>query len=110
MTDAPTTEYDVRLRIRLEGVPDEQALEELTIQALEAVEEGAADVALGPVASCHFADHAIELDFNVLASTSAHAHHLVGDVASVIEQRLPIAVIGISEDAAQSDRPELVAA
>jgi hypothetical protein len=69
---------------------DDAELEEYTFAVLAAVEEHAADVALGPVVAADFSDHAIEVAFTVLHDAPSGAHAATSRVLEVIEEYTPI--------------------
>jgi hypothetical protein len=76
-------EYDVTLRLELE--PLEEAVEDVAIRILESVERHAHEIALGPVVGGTIDPPAVELDFDVVAASSADAHERVAQVIGVIE-------------------------
>lgn len=109
-TTAPTQEYEVMLRLAVSpDPPSEDALEELAIAALEALEAGAPAATVGAAVACEFSPPAIVLDFNVAAGSNVEMHAKVGEVLAAIEDRLEIQIRGLSETAAPAEPAELVA-
>jgi hypothetical protein len=83
------SEVVVQLMAANPEIPDE-SLEEHMFAVLEAVEQHAADIALGPVVAVDFDAHAIELAFCVCHRTQADAQQKIADVMAVVEQHTPV--------------------
>jgi len=81
---------------------DREALEDLAFAVLEAVELDAADIALGAVVACDFTACAIELEFDVAASTGSEVHRLIGQILDAVEVAVPLARESTSKTATHS--------
>jgi hypothetical protein len=77
-------DYDVTLRLDLE--PGGEPMEALALRVLDAVERHASELALGPVVSGTTDPPSIELDFDVVAASSAEAHEHIARVIGAIER------------------------
>lgn len=101
-TNGPTgrasLEAHVVLRLEASDPCSEEELEQAAGQALEAVEQRVANVALGPVVSWNIQTCVIEIDFTVEANANAEVHEKIALVVAVIEESLPI----VREQAAET--------
>ena len=105
-THAPIQEYDVVLRLQTPKPPSQEALEELSIEALEAVERDAGEVVLGIAAACEFNPPAIVLDFSVTAASTIEMHDKLREVLAALVNNLPITIEALSESAVLSGRTD----
>jgi hypothetical protein len=81
---------------------DRAGIEDDADRVLQAIEEHAAGVVVGPVVACDFSDGAIELDFTVESGSNSEVHQRVGLVASIVEREIPIVQELSSQTAADS--------
>lgn len=81
-------DYDVTLSLDLE--PGGDPVEALALRVLDVVERHAAEVALGPVVGGTTDPPVIELEFDVIAASSAAAHQRVARVIGIIERHAAI--------------------
>jgi hypothetical protein len=94
VTTIANTEMDLVLTLTSACDRDRDELEEHMFQVLEAVENQAADVAMGVVVSCNFADHSIELGFTVVAETQSEAQAKASRVLEAVEKHTTLKFSG----------------
>lgn len=87
-----------QVRILGEAVADwsRQELEDAAEHALDLLLTHASDVALGPAAGVSFDKCQVELEFTVVATTSAELHKKLGKVMRLLEQEGPMRPSGSS--------------
>ena len=81
---ARQSEANVLIEFRMVEPMSEEVLDANSDDVLEAVENGAADIALGPVLSLNTHTCSIKLRFDVLAENDAQVHERIARVISVI--------------------------
>jgi hypothetical protein len=115
----PTTPnaFDVIITMTIANACDRDTLEDLAIIVLEAVQEHADEVALGPVVSAKFDPRSIELDFDVMAHSVSEVHQKMALVSEVVEKHTPLSILIATSETWPSDhkaparrRRDLVAA
>lgn len=88
MADATRQSLDVRefrARVVMIATPDvsDELLEEITMEIENALAERAADITPGASASANFAEHTIELDLFVEATSPDDLHQRIGAAVTV---------------------------
>lgn len=97
--ETPATETQVCITLAADGLSREE-LERGAFTALDAVETGAAHIALGPVVACDFDEGHIELEFTLEGVHGSAIHQRIGEVLAEIEKVLPLAIERRSQTAA----------
>ncbi len=82
---APRT-YAVVLQLPIAGPIERATLEDLMNAISEAVEEHAAEIALGVVGSATYEPARVELDFDIEAPTLSAVHQRIAQIIEIIEQ------------------------
>ena len=77
-------EYETIVTLTATEPVSRERLEDDMFAVLDAVEEHAADIALGPVVGAHFGQSAIELAYTVLANSQAEARARADEVTERI--------------------------
>ncbi len=72
----------------------EEQLEDQMFEVLEAVEEHAPEVALGPVVAVNFTERFIELAFTVCHEAQSEAQRKIAEVVALIEQHTSLSFGG----------------
>jgi hypothetical protein len=80
-------EANVVLELRLPEATSEEVLDANSDDVLEAVEQHASNVALGPTISLNLEHCAIRLRFDVLADHMPEVHKKIAQVLGIIEKR-----------------------
>lgn len=99
-------EAQVRVRFTsaaevIDELPDEDRLEEDAVAILEAVEQHASDLVLGPVVAWNTDRCEIELEFTVPPVTGSELHRRIALVMQVVEREIPVAREVASETSAE---------
>lgn len=89
---------NVLLDLRLDGPLPQSMLEEHAEATIEAVEQHAAHIALGPVLALNLDDCAIRLRFDVQATGPSELYARLSELLAILEQRTtaPIAFANVT--------------
>jgi hypothetical protein len=108
-------EANVVLELRCQDPVSEEVLDANSDDVLEAVEQHAADIALGPAIAVNEHENAIKLRFDLIASTAAEVHQQISAVMAVIERETDLvfrsarSAYESSDDDAESKTAEFAA-
>jgi hypothetical protein len=107
-------EAHVLLEMHMADPMSEEVLDANSDDVLEALENHAAELALGPVVALNMATCSIKLRFDVLASTDAEILQRIAAIVAIIERETDLELIRSSvesrEDIADSPTGEMAAA
>lgn len=107
-------EAHVLLEMVMADPMSEEVLDANSDDVMDALENHASDLALGPVVALNMATCSIKLRFNVLGATDAEIHKRIGKIIAVIERKTDLEMIRSSvesrEDVADSPTGDMAAA
>lgn len=84
-TSDQATRYKVELRIEPVGACTAERIEEMAIDAADAIDQHTPDAVLGVAASVSFDPPALELDLEIAAESIAGMHRVLAEVMQVVE-------------------------
>jgi len=92
----------------------EEVLDANSDDVMDALEDHASDLALGPVVALNMTACSIKLRFNVLGTTDAQIHKRIAQIIAIIERETDLEMfrsrVESREDAADSPTGEMAAA
>lgn len=107
-------EAHVLLEMHMADPMSEEVLDANSDDVIDALEDHASDLALGPVVALNMATCSIKLRFNVVGTTDAEIHQRISEVIAIIERETDLEMVRSSvesrEDAADSPTGEMAAA
>ena len=107
-------EAHVLLEMVMADPMSEEVLDANSDDVMDALEDHASDLALGPVVALNMATCSIKLRFNVLGTTDAQIHKRIAQVIGIIERETDLEMVRSSvesrEDPADSPTGEMAAA
>lgn len=89
--------HSVTIRLEFGEFCVPEVLEDFTVEALDAIQSYAGDVALGPIVAVDLAPASVDIDFSVLVTTLSELQQAVAKVVNVLEQHADLgSVMGSS--------------
>ena len=107
-------EAHVLLEMHMSDPMSEEVLDANSDDVMDALEDHASDLALGPVVALNMGTCSIKLRFDVLGTTDAEIHRRIAEVIAIIERETDLELVRSSvesrEDVADSPTGEMAAA